>query len=58
MIHPWLASSTDFMYLYRVPWVTLRGGATQVFLRRSISSGDMCNSIEFETASIDMVSPS
>ena len=55
---PWLASVTDLMYLYSVPWETLSGGAFHSFLLLSSSSGETRSSMVFLTASTEIRSPS
>ncbi len=58
VMHPWLASSTTLIYLYKVPCRALSGGAVHRCLRSSSSSADICKSIVFSTASTEMTSPS
>lgn len=58
VMQPWLASSTIFTYLNRVPCVTLIGGAFQAWRLRANSSSGTRSSIVFFTASTEMMSPS
>lgn len=58
VMHPRLASSTIFTYLYNVPWLAFNGGATHALFRRASSSAETCSSIVFLIASTEIMSPS